>query len=441
MRIHDEPGLSSPTLHATALLSVAVFFVMLIAACVMHVEITARGTVRLVPLDRVQTVQAEYAGSITRILVRDGAKVERGDLLITLDATAARAERMRLIEEESRLKRENVRRAAFLSGILQMREGVFGSRDTPGLASLRENVDDKGLQATQARMLAAELRSFADDVARADARIEVNRKALDVLKGKIVQTDAALAVQQERLLAAEKLMANGISSREAYLKVRSVYDELKSERSVIQSQIAQTDAEASVLETERAGLFSTSRNKALQRCDEIASRLAALRQERRTLDERVAAASLAAPVSGTVEQLKVSTIGGVVQPGQDLMQIVPQDSKLELEALFSNEDSGFLEVGQKARIRLDAYPAERFGAVMATVTDIAADAIEMGTSGRWGFIVRLKPDTDSLPSPSGRLVLRPGMTGSVDAITGKRRLISYFLAPITAQFSRSLGER
>lgn len=93
------------------------------------------------------------------------------------------------------------------------------------------------------------------------------------------------------------------------------------------------------------------------------------------------------------------------------------------------------------RVRLDAYPAERFGTAIAEITDIATDSIETGSSGRWGFAVSMKPEAAFLQSPSGQLALRPGMTASVDAITGERRLISYFIAPITAQFSRSLGER
>ncbi len=440
MRMLDEPGGSSPTLHVTVLFSMAVFAIILIAACILRVEVTARGTVRIVPLDRVQVVQAEYPGSITSILVRDGVGVKKGDLLLTLDATAAVAKQATLVEEEVRLRRETVRLAAFLARLVEMRDGGLPTRK-PDARDLLTGGEDGDAEAVQARLLAAELNDFTDGLAGADARIDVNRKALDVLLERIEQADAALAVQEERLQAAEKLMERGISSREAYLKVRAAYDDLQAEKHVIERQIAKTKAEASVLDTERAGLFSANQNKAMQRRDQIDARLAALRLERRALDERIAAAALKAPVSGTVEQLAVSTIGGVVQAGQDLMRVVPQDSELEFEALFSNQDSGFLKVGQSARIRLDAYPAERFGSMMAVITDIATDSIELGASGRWGFVVRLKPESDALQSPSGRLALRPGMTGNVDAITGDRRLISYFLAPITAQFGQSLGER
>ncbi|WP_025029418.1 HlyD family type I secretion periplasmic adaptor subunit [Nitratireductor aquibiodomus] len=440
MRMLDEPGGSSPTLHVTILFSMSVFAIILIAACILRVEVTARGTVRIVPLDRVQVVQAEYPGSITGILVRDGASVKKGDLLLTLDATAAGAKQATLVEEEARLKRETMRLATFLSRLAEMRDGGSPPRKFDA-GDLLPGGEDGDEEAVQARLLAVELNDFTDGLAGADARIDVNRKALDVLLERIEQADAALAVQEERLQAAEKLMERGITSREAYLKVRAAYDDLQAEKHVVERQIAKTKAEASVLETERAGLFSANQNRAMQRRDKIDARLAALRQERRALDERIAAATLRAPVSGTVEQLAVSTIGGVVQSGQDLMRVVPRDSQLEFEALFSNQDSGFLKVGQNARIRLDAYPAERFGSMMAVITDIATDSIELGASGRWGFVVRLKPESDALQSPSGRLALRPGMTGNVDAITGERRLISYFLAPITAQFGQSLGER
>lgn len=439
MRLFDTSGAASPTLHLTVLISTTIFIVTLIAACLLRVEVTARGTVRLVPLDRVQVVQAEYPGSITGILVRDGVSVSKGELLLTLDATPAETKLLTLVEEEARLKRENVRFAAFLSELVVLRDGGDIRNGKADTSSTRAGEDAD--EAMQARLLEAELKDFADGLAAADARLEVNRKAMEVLQGRIAQADTALAVQEERLQAAEKLMKRGISSREAYLKVRAAYDDIRSARDVLKREIAKTAAEASVLDAERAGLFSANYNRFMQKRDGIDARLAALRQERRALEERVAATQLRAPVSGTVEQLSVTTVGGVVQAGQDLMRVVPNDSQLEFEALFSNEDSGFLEAGQKARIRLDAYPAERFGAMMATITDIASDSIEVGGSGRWGFVVRLKPEGDALQSPTGRLALRPGMTGSVDAITGDRRLISYFLAPITAQFSQSLGER
>ncbi|MFC5586093.1 HlyD family type I secretion periplasmic adaptor subunit [Nitratireductor kimnyeongensis] len=439
MRLFDTSGAASPTLHLTVLVSTAIFMTSLVAACVLRVEVTARGSVRIVPLDRVQVVQAEYPGSITSILVRDGVGVRKGELLLTLDTTSAETKLLAVVEEEARLKRDNVRIAAFLSALVELRDG--GGARNGAEESLPIVTGEVGDEAMQARLLEAELKDFADGLAGADARLDVNRKALDVLQGRVARADTALIVQQERLEAAEKLMDRGISSREAYLKVRAAYDDLQSEREVVAREIAKTRAEASVLNAQRAGLFSANYNRAMQKRDKIDARLAALRQDRRALEERVAATQLRSPMSGTVEQLAVTTVGGVVQAGQDLMRVVPNDSQLEFEALFSNEDSGFLRTGQKARIRLDAYPAERFGTMMATVTDIASDSIEVGGSGRWGFVVRLRPEDDALQSSAGRLALRPGMTGSVDAITGDRRLISYFLAPITAQFSQSLGER
>ncbi|MCV0350032.1 MAG: HlyD family type I secretion periplasmic adaptor subunit [Nitratireductor sp.] len=440
MSATDELDRTSPTLRITALFTSTVFLIVLVASCVLRVEITARGTARIVPVDRVQVVQPEYPGAITQIRVRNGAKVAKGDFLISLDATPARAERMTLIEEETRLGREDARLAAFLAGIAAMREG--GLPLPPDVTEDFEidAVDETGME-EQKRLLSADLKDFADTLRRADARIEANSRESDVIQGRIAQTEAALEIQNERLQAVEKLLKRGAVSRSNYLDVRKLFDSLENDRIIAERQAEQKQAEAGVLQAEWQGLFSSRSSATLKRRDEIALRLAVLRQKQRALKERIAAAALTAPVSGTVEQLQIATIGGVVQAGQELLRIVPSDSALELEALFSNEDSGFLEVGQKVRVRLDAYPAERFGSAIAEITDIATDSIETGSSGRWGFAVSMKPEVAFLQSPSGQLALRPGMTASVDAITGERRLISYFIAPITAQFSRSLGER
>ena len=113
---------------------------------------------------------------------------------------------------------------------------------------------------------------------------------------------------------------------------------------------------------------------------------------------------------------------------------------MEIEAIFTNNDIGFVEIGQQANINLDAYPSERFGFVTGIVTDVAADSTE-ATEGVWAFDVRITPEGRKLTNGSEQFVLRPGMTAAVDITTDKRRLISYFFAPIVAAIQSALGER
>jgi len=122
------------------------------------------------------------------------------------------------------------------------------------------------------------------------------------------------------------------------------------------------------------------------------------------------------------------------------MRIVPTDVAVEIESTFSNQDIGFMDIGQTANIGLDAYPSERFGFVKGQVVDIAADSTEVET-GQWGYTVRVSPNSTALDAGAESLALRPGMTATVNVTTDKRRLISYFFAPIVDTVQNALGER
>jgi hemolysin D len=122
------------------------------------------------------------------------------------------------------------------------------------------------------------------------------------------------------------------------------------------------------------------------------------------------------------------------------LHVVRDDQDVEIEAIFTNNDIGFVEIGQQANINLDAYPSERFGFVTGEVFDIAADATE-ATEGIWTFEVRITPDDKKLTNGTEQLTLRPGMTAAVDITTDKRRLISYFFAPIVDVVQDAREER
>ena len=186
--------------------------------------------------------------------------------------------------------------------------------------------------------------------------------------------------------------------------------------------------------------FTAQRNQLLQRRSAIEARLATLEEQLRTAERRVIAAHVTAPMDDVVDQLDVFTIGAVARDGEQLLRVVPADQDVEIEAIFTNNDIGFIEIGQQANINLDSYPSERFGFVTGVVSDVAADSNE-AAEGVWAFEVRITPGENKLTSGAEQFALRPGMTATVDITTDSRRLISYFFAPIVDIISSALGER
>ncbi|WP_349370512.1 HlyD family type I secretion periplasmic adaptor subunit [Salinarimonas sp.] len=427
----------SPTLHLTVLALIAIFVTTLVLSIVLEIEIVARGEGRVVPLSRVQVIQPEFDGRIAAIRAENGRSVAAGEVLVALDPTDARAELARREAEDLRLRIERARIDVFL-------EALGGDPADPrfvldALSRFAPPGGDPGYAEEQRRLLAAELEELASAVARTDARLGANARARAVLEANVARVEAALETQDERLAASQELLERGTTSRLAHLDVLDESTRLAAERRVLEREGERIAATAAELAAERVSLVAAARSRLSARRAEIEARLAALAEELVQSRRRLAAMTLTAPLDGVVDQLRVFTVGGVAKAGEELMRVVPSADAPELEAAFPNIDAGFLEPGQRAIIRLDAYPAERFGYVPGEVRTVSADAVEI--DGDFVFVTRIAPDTPYLEAPLGDYPLRPGMTATVDVVTGERRLISYFFAPIVETVQMSLGER
>ena len=441
MTTYFEPMRStSPTLHATILFTVLVFIATLAMSFVFEVEVVARGQGRIVPVDRVQVLQPEFSGGIVAIHVRNGMSVMEGDVLIELDSTEAMSELGTIRAEQDRLIIELARLGAMVQTLSLDTNEVDVQAEALGFFFVPTALDDDRFVNEQRDLLHAEVEDYLASLAQISAREEANRRSEAVTTASIDSVDAALDIQAERLRTSEELLQQGATSRSAFLDVQQAFTELERERDIHLRELEQKVAEREALDAERRRLSADLRSSILDRKSQIHGRLAALAERQRVADRRAAAARLVAPASGVVDRLTVFTVGGFAEAGAELLRIVPTQARIEIEGTFSNQDIGFLEVGQPANIRLDAYPSERFGFASGTVSNIAADSTEVA-EGQWGYVVRIEPDEAVLQAGSDTLPLRPGMTATVDVTTDTRRIISYFFAPIARTIQDAMGER
>ncbi|MCV3272031.1 HlyD family type I secretion periplasmic adaptor subunit [Roseobacter sinensis] len=434
-------GVGSPTLHATVLFTLSVFVAILVMSYALKVEIVAKGTGKIVPLGRVQVVQPEFAGQLAAIHVRDGMRVARGAVVIELDPTNAQSALNTLRAEEERLQIERRRIETVLAALPAFETGETDDISVHEAAFLGDapQVPSRFFKEQRA-LLTAELTELRDALVQIDARLLANEKSKEVTRAGIGRIDAALETQQERLETVQSLLDKGTASRANYLDVLDGFNTLESEREVFLRELDEKTAQDASYMAERAGILSALRSRLQTRRAELEARGAALSEELVIARRQLANTRLVAPETGVIDQLSVFTIGGIVEAGQELLRVVPADQAFEVEAIFPNIDVGFLEVGQKANVKLDAYPAERFGALEGVVSNVSADAIEVETNS-FGFVVRIAPDTPRLETATASYAVQPGMTAVVDVITGERRLISYFFAPIVKVVQDSLGER
>lgn len=438
---HESRRVVSPTYHFTVIFSICVFITILVLSYVFKIEIVAQGVGKVVPTGRVQIVQPEFGGQIAEIRVRDGILVVKGDVLLTLDPTNAQAEVNTLKDEMSRLEVELLR-INTLTTWIQDASSISASAIPAIVAEFRKSsgLNDVEFLEDQEQLLRAELEELSDGLQRIDARIQANRKSEAISKANIVRVEAALQTQEERFGIAQSLFEKGSTSRTSYLDVVDALTRLKNEKEIYLTELEQKSALELTYHTEKAGIISSQRSRVFARKVEIKGALHELRERLTTSKRWLANSELRAPVSGIVDRLSVFTVGGIVSAGQELMRIVPSDQRFEIEAVFPNRDVGFMEEWQTANVKLEAFPSERFGYVVGTVINVSADAVEIAPE-TFGFNVRIAPETPYLETSSNSYALRPGMTTTVDVITGKRRLISFFFAPIVKVLQESLGER
>ena len=431
----------SPTLHATILFTMSVFIAILMMAYLFKVEIVAKGLGKVVPLGRVQVVQPEFGGQIETIHVQDGVRVAKGDVVIELDPTNAQAVLNTLRAEQECLAVERLRIETMMSALTSS-DTLDADYIFTKVSAFNENAPahSPSFFIEQRALLRAELQEILDALNQIGTRLQANEKSKAVTQAGIVRIEAALETQQERLDTARSLLEKGTASRATYLDVLDGFNRLEKEREVLLRELDQKAAlDASYL-AERSGTVSGLRSRLQARKAELEARSAVLSEELVTSQRQLKNTSLTAPATGVVDQLSVFTIGGIVDAGQELLRIVPEDQAYEIEAVFPNTDVGFLEVGQKANIKLDAYPSERFGALRGKVANVSADAIEVA-DGTFGFTIRVTPETTYLENLGTVHAIQPGMTSVVDVITGDRRVISYFFAPIVKVVQESMGER
>ena len=386
------PRLRSPTFHLTFLLIFSLFFTILVVSILTKIEIIAQGTGKIIPVARIQVVQPEYAGQIRAINVSNGDHVNKGEVLVALDSTEATASVDSLQTELRQLEIEKKGIETALVPLGQPNPGrdLDPERVLASFSLSHATPQTLVFYKEQKQALAAQLTRLKADLDQAAANIAANDKSEEVTKANITQAESALATQKERLENAKTLMKNGAGTRAAYLDALDAYDSLQQKEEVYQHQLAQKQAEAIGLAAARKGLIDALRSTMAQRRVTVEKNITSVSDDLWPARRKLKNTRLVASVSGTVAGLKVFTIGGVVKAGETLMQIVPSGNQLELDTYFSNSDIGFMSSGQKANISLDAFPASRFGYLKGHVTDLSADATDLGNN-KWAFEVRIVP--------------------------------------------------
>jgi hemolysin D len=404
-----------------AAIAICALFALVLAWSVFgQIDIVAVAQGRIVVSERTKTLQPLETSVVSKVQVKDGDSVKAGQVLIELDATAAKADQGNVAEQLKSADSELQRTAALLDALASQR----APRPTP-------------LDAAQ---LSAEWQDIAARLAKLDAE-RMRREAEAVTVGEaIAKLEATIPLARQREQDVKGLAEQGFMNQHAGQDRARERIELERDLALQRARRLEADAVLAESRQSRTAFLAESQRNLRDRQAQARLKREQLTQERSKTEQRSRLTQLTAPVDGVVQQLAVYSAGGVVTPAQVLMVIVPRDAEVTAEVVLENKDVGFVNAGQQAEVKLETFPFTRYGTVQATVTRVSADAVTDEKRGAiFPAVLTLKQAF--LDVEGKRIALAPGMNLSAEVKTGKRRVIDYLLSPVQRTTNESMKER
>ncbi|MFL6658871.1 MAG: HlyD family type I secretion periplasmic adaptor subunit [Massilia sp.] len=404
-------------------LSGAVLLFIVWAAFVQVDEIT-RGDAKVIPSRQLQVLQSLDGGIVSQILVKEGDTVKEGQILLQVDSTRF----------ESSMRENRSQYLSLLAKAARLRAIGDGKPFVPPAEAVAE---DPRTVEEERRLYETATSELQTQLLIARQQLAQRSQELNEASAKKRQASQSFESTSRELAVTKPLLSSGAVSEVELLRLQRDVDRFRGEGEIASSQIARVQAAISESTRKIQEVELSFRNTASKEYSETQARLNALVQSGTGLADRVKQSALRSPVRGTIKRLLVNTVGGVVQPGRDVVEIVPLEGRLMLEAKVAPRDIAFLQPGQRAIVKFTAYDFSIYGGMSASLENIGADSIT-DEHGNTFYTVRVATDRATL---SGNLPIIPGMVAEVDIITGKKTILSYMLKPVLRAKAAAMTER
>jgi hemolysin D len=414
------------------------------------IDIVASATGKIVPSGRTKVIQPFETGVVSAVYVQDGQAVKAGDVLIQLDPTISGAESDRLAKELLAARLDVTRLRALLSEGKDP-EASFVAPEGASRAQieLHRTLLSQQLEEYRAKLANLDKQYAQAQASRAGAAAQVQKLSL------------SMPLLQKRVAAYKTLVDHGWGELLQYLQMSQDLVEYQQELEVQKAKLAETVAALDGLKEQKRQVEAEFRRINYADLSQAEQKVASLQEQLVEAQQRQRLQTLTAPVDGTVQQLAVHTVGGVVTPAQQLLAVVPADSRLEIEAMVSNRDIGFVRPGQEAEIKIDTFNFTRYGLLHGQVLSISQDAIindrqqdrsndrGLGTQNdtrepmgkELDYSARISLDRTKMQIDDRMVNLSPGMAVTVEIKTGSRAILSYLLSPLLRYRQETLRER
>lgn len=394
-------------------------------AALAKVDEVTKGEGKVVPSKQLQVIQALDGGVVSEILVREGDVVEAGQTLLKIDETRA----------TSGVRESGAQTFSLKVKLARLRALAEGTSFAPPETSSPE----------EEAVVSEEQQLYDDRRSQLSATISINeqqlaqrRQELSEMRARRESAARSLDLSQQELNKTRPLLATGAVSEVEVLRLER---EVSRSRGDMEQAAAQSSRVMAAISEATRKIQETElmfRNEARKELSETLGRLNAMNEGAVALADKVDKANVKSPVKGRVQRLLANTVGGVVQPGRDIVEIVPLDDSLVLEARVNPKDIAFIHPGQAATVKFTAYDFAIYGGFEGTVDNISPDTVTDERGQQTYYVVRVVTKRTNV---SAKQPIIPGMTAEVDILTGKKTVLSYLLKPVLRAHSYALRER
>ncbi|MDU1025359.1 MAG: HlyD family type I secretion periplasmic adaptor subunit [Leclercia adecarboxylata] len=419
----------APRVVRVTLWAILVFFIaMILWASLASIDEVTRGEGRAIPSSRLQKVQNLEGGIVAEVFVHECEVVKAGAPLLRLDDTQFRSNAGETDADRLALQARIQRLTAQLNDATTLTLAPEIVQQAPDIAS-----GEMELFTSVNKRIQSELAGLNEQL------VQKKQELLD-FQGKVSQYRRSLGLQQQEVSMSEPLVAKGAISKVEVLRLRRGVVETQGQLDSVTLAIPRAEAAIKEIESKVSETRGRYRSEALGQLNEARTDLSKIEASGKAITDRVNRTLVTSPVRGVVQQLLVNTIGGVIQPGNDLVEIVPLDDKLLVEAKIRPQDIAFLRPGQEATVKFTAYDYTIYGGLKGTLEQISPDTVT-DKDGKSFYIIRLRTDKNHLGTDEKPLLIIPGMVASVDIITGKKTVMAYLLKPILRAKAEAFRER
>ena len=404
-----------------------VLFALLWASWAELDEVT-KGAGKVIPSSQIQIIQNLEGGILSELLVTEGQAVEKGQVLLQIDDTrfssSLRETQLQfwaLQAKAARLQAETANEAFIVpEDVLQQHPDLVEQERTLFESRQKQLATNRSILLKQAEQM---------------------RQEIAELKAKQSQLKRSLSLLRKELRLSKPLVDAGAISEVEILRLEREVNELRGELESTTLALPRAKSRLGEAEQKVSEIEIRFRNEAHTELNEVRAELSQLQETSVALEDRVKRTAVRSPVKGTVKQVLVNTVGGVIQPGMELIEIVPLEDSLLIEAKVGPKDIAFLHPDQKAIVKLTAYDFSIYGALEGKVEHISADTIKEEREDESYYLVRVRTEKTYIGTQESALPIIPGMQAEVDILTGKKTVMEYLLKPVLRAKGRALRER